>query len=163
MSIDPSKMRTRGFIGQQAMSPLMLAAGTGTVELDPITVLNQFCRVLNCTKPAQFTLISEEPLESKSAAAGEPPAGGGPAHLDSKRIGARNIVFEVRHSRSPVLWRIHYVPYCTRMDMCFRVRHVATIQMLIGALSVGYSSWIHGALIVGTRLADLNYFPLIWV
>ena len=120
MSIDPSKMRTRGFIGQQAMSPLMLAAGTGTVELDPITVLNQFCRVLNCTKPAQFTLISEEPLESKPATAGEPPAGG-PAHLDSKRIGARNIVFEVRHSRSPVLLRIHYVPYCTRMWVCVSV------------------------------------------
>ena len=91
MSMDPSKMRTRGFIGQQGMSPLMLNAGA--VELDPITVLNQFCRVLNCTKPVQFTLISEEPLESKSASAGDP------AHLDTKRIGARNIVFEVRESR----------------------------------------------------------------
>lgn len=88
MTVDQSKMRSRGFVAPQAMSMSPLMLNPGSVELDPITVLNQFCRVLNCPKPALFTLLSEEPLENKSST-GEP-------HPDAKRVGARNIVFEVR-------------------------------------------------------------------
>ena len=70
-----------------------------------------------------FYTISEEPLESKSSAAAA--AAAGDAHLDTKRIGARNIVFEVRQSLSVrvlFLWlrlQYEYVPYSYCMSYVY--------------------------------------------